>query len=59
MLHPKESPLKMEISKNNLSQNYEDMTVVELRALAADKDINITSNMKKSEIIEIIMESEV
>lgn len=59
MLHPKESPSKMEISKNNLLPNYEDMTVVELRALAADKDINITSNMKKSEIIEIIMESEV
>lgn len=41
------------------AQSYEDMTVAELRELATEKDIKISSNMKKSEIIEVIMESEV
>ena len=60
---------KMEILNDDLSnfenesyysaQSYEDMTVAELRELATEKDIKISSNMKKSEIIEVIMESEV
>ena len=34
--------------------NYEEMTVKELKVLAEERDINITSNMKKAEIIELI-----
>ena len=41
------------------AQSYEDMTVAELRELATEKDIKISSNKKKSEIIEVIMESAV
>ena len=48
-----------ENESNYSVQSYEDMTVAELRELAVEKDINIASNMKKSEIIEVIMESEV
>ena len=69
ILHPKKSPLKMENLNEDLSnfenesndsvQSYEDMTVAELKELAAEKDINIASNLKRAEIIEVIMESEV
>ena len=45
---PNSTPLEME----NL--NYEEMTVKELKVLAEERDINITSNMKKAEIIELI-----
>lgn len=48
-----------ENESNDSVQSYEDMTVAELKELAAEKDINIASNLKKSEIIEVIMESEV
>lgn len=34
--------------------NYEEMTVKELKVLAEERDINITTNMKKAEIIELI-----
>ena len=48
-----------ENESNDSVQSYEDMTVAELKELAAEKDINIASNLKKSEIIEVIMEGEV
>ena len=48
-----------ENESNDSVQSYDDMTVAELKELAAEKDINIASNLKKSEIIEVIMESEV
>ncbi len=48
-----------ENESNDSVQSYEYMTVAELKELAAEKDINIAYNLKKSEIIEIIMESEV
>ena len=45
---PNSTPLEME------HLNYEEMTVKELKVLAEERDINITSNMKKAEIIELI-----
>lgn len=48
-----------ENESNDSVQSYEDMTVAELKELAAEKDINIASNLKRAEIIEVIMESEV
>ncbi len=45
---PNSTPLEME------RLNYEEMTVKELKVLAEERDINITSNMKKAEIIELI-----
>lgn len=46
-----------ENESNDSVQSYEDMTVAELKELAAEKDINIASNLKKSEIIEFIIKS--
>ncbi|MFR7993342.1 MAG: Rho termination factor N-terminal domain-containing protein [Clostridium sp.] len=40
-----------------LEQSYEDMTVADLKKVAINKGINITSNIKKSEIIEFIIKS--
>ena len=45
---PNSTPLEME------RLSYEEMTVKELKVLAEERDINITSNMKKAEIIELI-----
>ena len=44
-----------ENESNDSVQSYEDMTVAELKELAAEKDINIASNLKRAEIIEVIM----
>lgn len=45
---------KDEESEELAALGYEDMTVAELRALAEERGINLTANMKKADIISVL-----
>ncbi|GAA0817467.1 Rho termination factor N-terminal domain-containing protein [Clostridium tertium] len=51
----------MTLSLNNegAETDYNSLTVVELKSIAENKEIKVTSTMKKADIIQAILESEI
>lgn len=60
LLYPLNAPIDLSLTDNEGAEfDYNSLTVVELKSIAENKGIKVTSTMKKVDIIQAILESEI
>lgn len=59
LLLPKNAPMILSLDNEGAETDYNSLNVVELKSIAENKGIKVTSTMKKADIIQAILESEI
>lgn len=58
-LLPNIAPMMLSLDNEGAGVDYNSLTVVELKSIAENKGIKVTSTMKKADVIQAIIESEI
>lgn len=59
LLLPNVAPMMLSLDNEGAETDYNSLTVVELKSIAENKGIRVTATMKKVDIIQAILESEI